>query len=156
MNIDMGLYIKFDVNPGDSEGYGQGRPEGCSGLERPDWIQNKGWRAGKGIDIRLTSYDPTTYLDFTSQGANGNDVASTRFSDVVAGKQFSGCPLNDDVVEKGEKMYEIFEEFAKDNQLWVNEFVAVFQKMIENGYQAGNEKGNNELIESEIPWHVIT
>ena len=53
-------------------------------------------------------------------------------------------------------MFEVFEAFANDNQLWVNEFVEVFQKMLENGYQQGNEKGNNELIESDVPWQEIT
>ena len=160
MNIDMGLYVKFDVEAGDEDGFGQGRPTGCSGLKRPDWVQNKGWRPGKddpqGKNV-LKSFDSRTYLDFTSNGVKGNDVASTRYSDVLPGKRFSGCPLNDDLVDEGnEKMYEVFESFAKDNQLWVNEFVAVFQKMLENGYQPGNEKGNDELIVSDVPWQEIT
>ena len=160
MNIDMGLYVKFDVASGDAEGYGQGRPIGCSGLNRPDWVQNRGWRPGKddpqGKKL-LKSFDPNNYLDFTTKGVKGNDVASTRYSDVVAGQRFSGCLLNDDIIDDGsKKMFEVFEAFANDNQLWVNEFVEVFQKMLENGYQPGNEKGNNELIESDIPWQEIT
>ena len=160
MNIDMGLYVKFDVDAGDAEGYGQGRPIGCSGLNRPDWVQNKGWRPGKddpqGKKL-LKSFDPNNYLDFTTNGVKGNDVAATRYSDVVAGQRFSGCPLNDDIIDDGnEKMFEVFEAFANDNQLWVNEFVEVFQKMLDNGYQPGNEKGNTELIESDVPWQEIT
>ena len=160
MNIDMGLYVKFDVAAGDAEGYGQGRPMGCSGLNRRDWVKNKGWRPGKNDPLGknvIKSYDPHTYLDFTSHGTKGNDVASTRYSDVTPGKRFSGCPLNDDIIDDGgEKMYEVFEAFANDNQLWVNEFVDVFQKMLENGYQPGNEKGNEELKESNVPWQEVT
>ena len=160
MNIDMGLYLKFDVDAGDVQtGRGQGRPTGCSGLNRPDWIQNKGFREGKYGDQEMSEYDPSNYLDYPSNYKTLY-LASTRNSDVVVEDgdvvRFSGCPLNDDVVEKGEKMYKIFEEFANDNQLWVNEFVDVFQKMLENGYQSGNEKGNSQLTESEIPWKAIT
>ena len=163
MNIDMGLYIKFNVTPGNEDGYGQGRPTGCSGLNRADWLENLVYRRGKVPGIPVASYDPSNYLDFSSKNTIDNDMASTRYSDVVVRdgdvvviERFSGCPPNDDVVENGEKMYEIFETFANDNQLWVNEFVAVFQKMLENGYQPGNEKGNRELKESEIPWKEIT
>ena len=49
-----------------------------------------------------------------------------------------GCPLNDAMDADGSKMHEIVEEFANDNQLWVNEFTAVFQKMQENGYDSGD------------------
>ena len=52
-------------------------------------------------------------------------------------------------------MYEIVEEFANNNQQWVIEFVAAFQKMIENGYQSDNEKGNSELTASPF-WQEIT
>ena len=156
MNIDVGLYVKFDVHPGNVEGYGQGRPTGCSGLYRDDWLNNLGHRSGKMSDTPMSSYDPSNYLDFTSKNANDNEIAHTRYSDVVVGERFSGCSLNDNVVENGEKMHEIFEAFANDNQLWVNEFVPAFQKMLENGYQPGNEKGNVELKECEIPWQEIT
>ena len=163
MNIDMGLYVKFNVTPGDEEGFGQGRPTGCRGLNRNDWLENLGFRSGKVDNTPISSYDPSNYLEFTSYPAVDNELAHTRYSDVVVRRndsvieRFSGCHLNDDVVENGEKMNEIFETFANDNQLWVNEFVAVFQKMLENGYQAGSEQGkrNGELKVSEIPWKEI-
>ena len=156
MNIDLGLYVKFDVHPGNEDGYGQGRPTGCSGLYRDDWLNNLGERSGKISDTPMSSYDASNYLNFTSKHATNNEIANPRYSDVVVGERFSGCPLNDNVVENGEKMNEIFEAFANDNQLWVNEFVAVFQKMLENGYQIGNENGNDELQKSEIPWQEVT
>ena len=156
MNIDVGLFVKFDVDPGNEEGYGHGRPTGCSGLYRENWLKNGVWRPGKINNDAISHYDPTTYLDFSDKLTRGGDIAASRQSDVVAGEQFSGCPLNDNIVENGEKMHEIFEVFANDNELWVNEFVTVFQKMLENGYQLGNENGNKELKKSEIPWQEIT
>ena len=32
------------------------------------------------------------------------------------------------------QMHEIVEKFANDEQAWINEFVPVFQKMQQNGY----------------------
>ena len=49
-----------------------------------------------------------------------------------------GCPLNEALDDSGLKMHEIVELFAKDKQLWINEFILVFQKMQENGYEPGN------------------
>ena len=40
MNVDMGLYLNFTVEEGDENGMGHGRPQGCPGLNRPDWLQN--------------------------------------------------------------------------------------------------------------------
>ena len=48
-----------------------------------------------------------------------------------------GCSLNQALDESGMKMHEIVELFAKDSQLWINEFILVFQKMQENGYAPG-------------------
>ena len=53
-------------------------------------------------------------------------------------KKPHGCPLNDALDESGLKMHEIVEEFANDEQAWINEFVPVFQKMQENGYNDGS------------------
>ena len=49
-----------------------------------------------------------------------------------------GCPLNDAMDKSGLKMYEIVQLFAEDIQVWINEFVSVFQKMQENGYVTGS------------------
>ena len=48
-----------------------------------------------------------------------------------------GCPLNDAMDTSGLKMHEIVQLFADDQQTWIDEFAAVFQKMQENGYDAG-------------------
>ena len=52
-------------------------------------------------------------------------------------------------------MHQVFEEFASDNQMFVKEFVQVFQKMINNGYQEGNNKENEALISSDWDWVKI-
>ena len=49
-----------------------------------------------------------------------------------------GCPLNQARDDNGDKMHEIVELFARNSQLWINEFMVVFQKMQENGYKAGD------------------
>ena len=54
----------------------------------------------------------------------------------------NGCPLNDALDVSGLKMHEIVEEFANDEQAWINEFVPVFQKMQENGYNDGGLKAS--------------
>ena len=47
-----------------------------------------------------------------------------RHSDVVAGERFSGCGMNKDSTESGEKMHEIVEGYAADN----NNFIQVWPK----------------------------
>ena len=54
MNIDMGLYINFETakgvtTPEGFEGFGRGRPTGCPGLERSDWLDNSKRRHGTGL-----------------------------------------------------------------------------------------------------------
>ena len=49
--------------------------------------------------------------------------------------------MNEDLTEGGDEMHEVIEQYAADNQLFVNEFSAVFHKMLENGYQVG--RANN-------------
>ena len=138
-NVDIGLYRKFEIV---EEEFGQGRPTGCDGLNRADWMDNKRHRNGD-------EWNTSKVLDFNPESKNS--VAENRLSDVIAGKPFSGCSLNDDVVGQ-EIMHEIIEEFANNNQIWVNEFVAAFQKMLENGYQAQNNP-NNALEElNGISW----
>ena len=34
MNVDMGLYIDFQIEEGEASGFGHGRPKGCEGLNR--------------------------------------------------------------------------------------------------------------------------
>ena len=52
-------------------------------------------------------------------------------------------------------MHQVFEEFASDNQMFADEFVQVFQKMLGNGYQDNNAKGNEALKSSDWDWVKI-
>ena len=45
-----------------------------------------------------------------------------------------GCPVNDARDENRMAMHEIVELFANNQQLWIDEFLTVFEKMQENGY----------------------
>ena len=64
--------------------------------------------------------------------------------------RFSGCGLNEDLTEGGDKMHEVIEQYAADNQLFINEFSAVFHKMLENGYQVGSANILNSLTKMNI------
>ena len=45
------------------------------------------------------------------------------------------CPLNKLQVPSGSTpLHEIFEEYAADQQKWINDYVPTFEKMINNGY----------------------
>jgi len=86
LNVDMGLYLDFDVDR-------EGRPTGCPGFTEK-WMENH----------QQLSDQPK-------------------------------CPLNKDLLEDGTTtMHEMVETYARDIQLWVNDFVKAFTKMTENGY----------------------
>ena len=154
MNTDMGLYLKFDATEGDANGFGNGRPSGCPGLEREDWLKNDKWRKGLVYEKepRLEHYTDEGYLDYTSRKMNGRYISHSRHSTVIPGNRYSGCNLNDDVAENGQKWHEIVEDYASDNDAFIQDFTDVFQKMMENGYQAGNSMGNEVLKASNWTW----
>ena len=154
MNVDVGLLVKFDVSQGDANGMGQGRPTGCAGLNRDSWLSNARFRPGEQFKTEPVPapFNENTYLDYSSKFVRGIHLGNARYSDVVGGERFSGCPLNMDLAENGQKMHEIVEEYAADNNKFVQDFSAVFQKMIGNGYQAGNAKGNQVLQSSSWDW----
>ena len=48
-----------------------------------------------------------------------------------------GCPLNKLQVPEGSTpLHKIFEEYAADQQKWVNDYVPTFEKMLSNGYNS--------------------
>ena len=70
LNVDMGLYLDFDVESGDdSDGQGHGRPKGCPGLHRPSWVDPK-TKNRKGTvytnDI-LPEYTEENYLEYSDK-----------------------------------------------------------------------------------------
>ena len=52
----------------------------------------------------------------------------------------------------GQTFHEVVEEYASDNDAFIRDFSAVFQKMMENGYQPGNALGNPQLQDSSWDW----
>ena len=152
MNVDMGLYVDFDIIEGDENGVGHGRPTGCEGLNRQSWLDNDKIRRGKVYPkVQLPVYTEEGYLDYSSKKMNG--VGSPKHSDVIAGKRFSGCGLNTDPAGPNqETMHEMVEEYASDNSLFIQDFSAVFKKMISNGYHSGNKMNNNALQDSSWAW----
>jgi len=87
----------------------------------------------------MLSVDMGLYLNFDidqdgrPQGCEGMDSEawlSNRY-------KYSGdvkCPLNTMRVDKHRTMADLVLEFANDNEAWINEFVKVFDKMLQNGY----------------------
>ena len=110
LSSDIGLFLQFDTDPE------TGRPRGCSGLNNRAWLENQVQVSGEPQNnpARLKNGIPDTSVPH-------------------------GCPMNAMMDEDGNKMHEIVELFASSNQLWIDEFIVVFQKMQENGYkQNGN------------------
>ena len=75
LNVDMGLYLDFDIESGDDAngGMGHGRPKGCEGLNRPSWISHLRKRRGtvhaNGI---LPEFTEEGYLEYS-------DIRTSRF-----------------------------------------------------------------------------
>ena len=57
-----------------------------------------------------------------------------------------GCPLNEDPADGELKMHDVVELYADNNQIFIDDFTAVFEKMLENGYQ------KEDLISSPTGW----
>ena len=85
------------------------------------------------------------FLKFDTDATSGRPSGCSGFNDEkwLANRRRepnkpNGCPLNDAMDVSGLKMHEVVEKFADDQQSWINEFVPVFQKMQENGYESGS------------------
>ena len=91
-----------------------------------------------------TSYlnvDMGLYRKFETDNSSGRPTGCTGFNNPMwlqNRKRESdvphGCPLNDARDENRMAMHEIVELFANNQQLWIDEFLTVFEKMQENGY----------------------
>ena len=107
---EIGLYFDFEVTD-------DGVPYGCPGFE-----------------IFRTEYWNTSYAAKYSRVPkieNPNPNADWHWK-----KADPECALNKMSVPEGTTpMHEIFEEYAADQQKWVNDFVPTLEKMLSNGYQ---------------------
>ena len=97
---------------------------------RPEFMQSSYLNSDMGLFLKFDT-DETTGRPIGCSGLNNRMWLSNQRRLV---KEPHGCPLNDALDVSGLKMHEIVEEFANDEQAWINEFVPVFQKMQENGY----------------------
>lgn len=84
---------------------------------------------------RKFSSDPVTGRPF---GCPGLDNAKFQ-----SGQRKTASPVceKNDYAPEGEPLYMIVEEFADDQQSWINTFVPSMEKMVANGY------GENDLVE---------
>ena len=87
-----------------------------------------------GLFLKFNT-DVTSGRPTGCSGLNDNKWLSNKSS---TPKNPHGCPLNDAMDADGLKMHEIVQEFADDNQAWIDNFVPTFQKMQENGYDSGS------------------
>ena len=114
MNCEVGLYLDFKVSD-------TGIPYGCSGLES---FNNTVWKNAKhpfgwSRLPKVENPDP-----FNNQHWERDGVT---------------CPLTKIQEPLGSTpLHEVFEEYAEDQQKWVNDYVPTFEKMISNGYSDGD------------------
>jgi len=107
---EIGLYFDFDVTD-------DGIPCGCPGLEKfnPDHFN--------------ISYS-MTWSQLPSKGLSG--AANWHWQ-----KADPQCDFNTLEYPAGSTpLHQIFEEYAADNQKWVDEFVPALEKMLSNGYNS--------------------
>ena len=51
------------------------------------------------------------------------------------GHAIPNCPKNTKEIGGSPALHEIFEEYARDQNKWVEDFIPAYEKMLENGYQ---------------------
>ena len=109
----MGLYFDFKVTP-------DGIPYDCPGLEHfktENWLET--YKSGKKRKYFIHSVMPTK--------------ENAKFPDDYI-KADPECPLNKMKVGGSDPLHEIFEEYAKDQDKWISDFIPTFEKMLANGY----------------------
>ena len=117
MSAELGLYLNFDVDE-------EGVPFGCSGLEyfkRENWFQRN--------NILTTSAKPKDGVK------NPNPKRPKKDFEEVGVE----CPKNTLAIPEGSTpVYQVFEEYAQDQDKWVQDFLPTYQKMLANGYADGD------------------
>ena len=110
LNSEMGLYLDFKVSD-------TGIPYGCSGLES---FNNTYWKHNG-----LSTWSRVPLVE-NPDPFNGHHWRRDGVT----------CPLNKLQEPIGSTpLHEIFEEYANDQQKWINDYVPTFEKMISNGYE---------------------
>ena len=112
----------------------------CENLEdgqkcQPDCVQ---WIAN---DETAMPCETGFYRHFESNKTSGKPYGCAGFDDPSTGWIDGGkstwpeCGL-EEYAPEGEMLYEIVDEFADDQQIWMDNFVPTFEKMLSNGYGA--------------------
>ena len=115
---EIGLYFDFEVTD-------DGVPYGCPGFES---FKPEIWNTSHAATwTRVPYYHPVNPDPYN----RGHWL-----------KADPDCPFNKMSVPDGSTpLHEIFEEYATDQQKWVNDFVPTLEKMLSNGY------ANGELVD---------
>ena len=140
LSAEIGLYFDFEVTE-------DGIPYGCPGMNRFNstwWTDPNKKRKHEFYKIQAlvqliicddldARFKGTTYL---KEGTNPDDPKNWHEGD-------PDCPMNTMKVPagKGKQIYKYFEDYAKNQNLWINDFIAVYEKMLQNGFK------NSELID---------
>ena len=121
---EIGLYFDFNVTS-------DGIPHGCPGLDiftSENFNKSNLDSLKKNIKIQaIVSND--LILGYLNQWSTLEDEKGHRFrSDPL-------CGLNKLELPKGSTpLHQIFEEYAAENQKWIEDFIPAFEKMLSNGY----------------------
>ena len=115
MNAEMGLYFDFDVDE-------DGMPFGCAGLE---YFKARNW---------------DKKAKFTTSVKPNGDVNPDKPWKDIDKFEYVGveCPKNNLAIPEGSTpVHQVLEEYAKDQDKWVQDFLPTYQKMLANGYSDG-------------------
>ena len=113
LSAEMGLYFDFKVTP-------DGVPYDCPGF---DLFTSENWLKS----YKMGSQNRKYYVHSSMPTKENPEV-----EDYV--KADPECPLNKMEVGGSDPLHEIFEEYAKDQDKWISDFIPTFEKMLANGY----------------------
>ena len=118
----MGLYLDFKVQ--------NGMPVGCPGFETydsPEWQEF----ANRTTPKERSDFNMRLSRVAIKPNADPYKPGDWKLSEVGCGKNKMEVP------EGSTPLHEIFEEYAHDQQKWVDDYVPTFEKMLANGYGEG-------------------
>ena len=67
----------------------------------------------------------------------GKDLTNDEFRNTLIVKP--NCPKQDSDDGTGQELWKTVEEYADDQELWINDFILAFEKMQANGYKSLNQ-----------------
>lgn len=116
INSDLGLYYNFEVGR-------SGIPLNCPGIPADEWNEN-----------RLADASLDALTGAASGGVNTWDTEPR-------------CPRNNAKEEGDEKSLSDYVELYAENQdIWANDFLAAYEKMLSNGYEPGELREGPQVL----------